>query len=65
MSSKLYKTPELTKYGDIQQLTQAIGVSGNDLIVTGSTTVTVNPNGSVTTDGTVSPSIGSGVGIIP
>ena len=61
MSKELYTKSELAKYGNVDELTQATGGSGADLVVTGATTVTINSDGSVNTDGSVSPSVGSGV----
>ena len=37
--NKEYERPTLTVYGDIGEITQATGIGGNDLIVTGPTVV--------------------------
>ena len=61
MTQQLYETPELNKYGDITQLTQATGGSATDSIVVG---VTINTPVGIPVTGTVGANTTPGSGTL-
>jgi len=61
MNKNTYEQPELTKYGNIDKITQASGVGGSDILILG---IDVNNSGNTNTV-TGIPSVGSSNRVSP